>query len=215
MLKTAYRQYQQCAKVQTMLKNNRISLLATAFPDANRLFISPVRANGSEKWIGFVAAFPHCECVCGLTEKAFTAKYQRWCNKHGYNFSQDKALDSYTSACGHFSVMPKANTTRLLIEQAVFQLWAVSTALAALRNAVSGGIAAGVLHCDGDVRCCDPALGPSLWQRSALCAVSTPRKRWWLSRASTPLRTSPARWKPVAAASPNGVPPLCAEHCSW
>ena len=110
MLKTAYRQYQQCAKVQTMLKNNRISLLATAFPDANRLFISPVRANGSEKWIGFVAAFPHCECVCGLTKKAFTAKYQRWCNKHGYNFSQDKALDSYTSACGHFSVMPKANT---------------------------------------------------------------------------------------------------------
>ena len=115
-----------------MLKNNRISLLATAFPDANRLFISPVRANGSEKWIGFVAAFPHCECVCGLTEKAFTAKYQRWCNKHGYNFSQDKALDSYTSVCGHFSVMPEANTTRLLIEQAVFQLWAVSTALAAL-----------------------------------------------------------------------------------
>ena len=144
MLKTTYRQYQQCAKVQTMLKNNRISLLATAFPDANRLFISPVRANGSEKWIGFVAAFPHCECVCGLTEKAFTAKYQRWCNKHGYNFSQDKALDSYTSACGHFSIMPKANTTKLLIEQAVFQLWAVSTALAALRHAVSGGIAAGV-----------------------------------------------------------------------
>ena len=126
MLKTTYRQYQQCAKVQTMLKNNRISLLATAFPDANRLFISPVRANGSEKWIGFVAAFPHCECVCGLTKKAFTAKYQRWCNKHGYNFSQDKALDSYTSACGHFSIMPKANTTKLLIEQAVFQLWAVS-----------------------------------------------------------------------------------------
>ena len=142
MLKTTYRQYPQCAKVQTMLKNNRISLLATVFPDANRLFTSPVRANGSEKWIGFVAAFLHCECVCGLTEKAFTAKYQRWCNKHGYNFSQDKALDSYTSACGHFSVMPKANTTKLLIEQAVFQLWAVSTALAALRNAVPGGIAA-------------------------------------------------------------------------
>ena len=169
MLKTTYRQYQQCAKVQTMLKNNLISLLATAFPDANRLFTSPVRANGSEKWIGFVAAFPHCECVCGLTKKAFTAKYQRWCNKHGYNFSQDKALDSYTSACGHFSVMPKANTTRLLIEQAVFQLWAVSTALAALRNAVSGGIAAGAPHCDGDVRSW-PRTRPPAYGRDRRCA---------------------------------------------
>ena len=41
MLKTCYRQYQQYSKVQTMLKNNLISLLDTAFPDANRLFTSP------------------------------------------------------------------------------------------------------------------------------------------------------------------------------
>ena len=73
MLKTCYRQYQQYAKIQTMLKNNLISLLDTAFPDANRLFTSPPRADGSEKWVDFVAAFWHCECVCGLSEKAFTA----------------------------------------------------------------------------------------------------------------------------------------------
>ena len=53
MLKTTYRQYQQCAKVQTMLKNNLISLLDTAFPDANCLFTSPARADGSEKWVDF------------------------------------------------------------------------------------------------------------------------------------------------------------------
>ncbi len=76
-----------------MIKNNLISLLDTAFPDANRLFASPTRADGSEKWVDFVAAFPHCECVCGLSEKAFAAKYQKWCKKHGYNFSQDKALE--------------------------------------------------------------------------------------------------------------------------
>ena len=75
MLKTCYRQYQQYSKVQTMLKNNLISLLDTVFPDANRLFISPPRADGSEKWVDFVAAFWHCECVCSLSEKAFTAKY--------------------------------------------------------------------------------------------------------------------------------------------
>lgn len=134
MLKTTYRKYQQCTKVQTMLKNNLISLLDTAFPDANRLFTSPTRADGSEKWVDFISTFWHCECVCGLSEKAFTAKYQKWCKRHGYNFSQDKALDIYASACGHFSVMPKNDTTKILVEQAVSQLQATSAALAALRN---------------------------------------------------------------------------------
>jgi transposase len=134
MLKTTYRQYQQCSKVQTMLKNNLISLLDTAFPDANRLFSSPARADGSEKWVDFVAAFWHCECVCGLSEKAFAAKYQKRCKKHGYNFSQDKALDIYASACGHFSVMPKTDTAKLLVGQVVSQLRATSAALAAFKN---------------------------------------------------------------------------------
>lgn len=134
MLKNCYRQYQQYSKVQTMLKNNLISLLDTAFPDANRLFSSPPRADGSEKWVDFVAAFWHCECVCGLSEKAFCTKYQKWCKKHGYNFSRDKAFDIYTEACGHFSVMPKTDTVKLLVEQAVSQLRATSTALAALKK---------------------------------------------------------------------------------
>lgn len=134
MLKNCYRQYQQYSKLQTMLKNNLISLLDTAFPDVNRLFSSPPRANGSEKWIDFVAAFWHCECVCSLTEKAFVVKYQKWCRKHGYNFSENKALDIYASACGHFSVMPKTETAKLLVEQAVSQLRATSSALVALRQ---------------------------------------------------------------------------------
>lgn len=134
MLKNCYRQYQQYTKVQTMLKNNLISLLDTAFPDANRLFSSPARADGSEKWVDFVDAFWHAECVCGLSEKAFTTKYQKWCRKRGYNFSEDKALDIYASACGHFGVMPKTETAKLLVEQAVSQLRATSTALAALKQ---------------------------------------------------------------------------------
>ena len=134
MLKNCNRQYLQYSKVQTTLKNNLISLLDTAFPDANRLFSSPPRADGSEKWVDFVADFWHCECVRGISEKAFTTKYQKWCKKHGYNFSKDKALDIYASACGHFSVMPKTEIARLLVEQAVSQLRATSSALAALRR---------------------------------------------------------------------------------
>ena len=134
MLKNCYRQYQQYSKVQTMLKNNLISLLDTAFPDANRLFSSPPRADGSEKWVDFVATFWHCECVCGSSEKVFVAKYQKWCKKLGYNFSEDKALDIYASSCGHFGVMPKTDTAKLLVEQAVSQLRATSAALAALKQ---------------------------------------------------------------------------------
>jgi len=134
LLKNGYRQYQHYAKAQTMLKNNLISLLDTAFPEANRLFSSPPRADGSEKWVDFIAAFWHCECVCELSEKAFTTKYQKWYKKHGYNFSQDKAPDIYASACGHFTVMPKTDTARLLVQQAVAQLQATSSALTALKK---------------------------------------------------------------------------------
>lgn len=77
LLKNCYRQYQQCTKLRTMLKNNLISLLDQCFPEANRLFTSPPRADGSEKWVDFIAAFWHCECVCGLSEKAFTLRYQK------------------------------------------------------------------------------------------------------------------------------------------
>ena len=134
MLKNCYRQYQQYSKVQTILKNNLISLLDTIFPNANRLFTSPPRADGSEKWVDFIATFWHCECVCELSEKAFVTKYQKWCAKHGYYFSYDKAFDIYTEACGHFSVIPKTDTAKLLVTQAVSQLQATSTALAALKK---------------------------------------------------------------------------------
>lgn len=82
----------------------------------------------------FVAAFWHCGCVCELSERAFTAKYQKRCKKHGYSFSKENALDIYASACGHFGVMPKTDTAKLLVEQAVSQLRATSAALAALRQ---------------------------------------------------------------------------------
>ena len=82
----------------------------------------------------FVAAFWHCECVCGLSEKAFTTRYQKWCRKHGYNFSEDKALDIYASACGHVCVMPKTDDTEFMMQQAILQLKTVSKTLAALQQ---------------------------------------------------------------------------------
>ena len=134
LLKNCYRQYRQYSKVQTVLKNNLISLLDTVFPNVNRLFSSPARADGSEKWVDFVAEFWHCGCICERSEKAFVSKYQKWCKKHGYNFGKEKACAIYAEASGHIGVMPKSETTKLLVEQAVAQLRATSTALAALKH---------------------------------------------------------------------------------
>ena len=111
-----------------------ISLLDTTFPNANRLFSSPARADGSEKWVDFVAEFWHCECVCGHSEKAFVNKYQRWCRKRGYNFSEEKPRSIYVEAGSLAGIMPKSETTKLLIEQAVSQFRATSAALAALKQ---------------------------------------------------------------------------------
>ena len=134
LLKNCYRQYRQYSKVQTVLKNNLISLLDTVFPNVNRLFSSPARADGSEKWVDFVAEFWHCACICKRSEKAFISKYQKWCKKHGYNFGEEKACAIYAEASGHIGVMPKSETTKLLVEQAVSQLRATSAALAALKH---------------------------------------------------------------------------------
>ena len=63
MLKICYRQYQQYSKVQTMLKNNLISLLDTTFPDANRLLpVRPAPMAARSGWtlsllIGIASAF--------------------------------------------------------------------------------------------------------------------------------------------------------------
>ena len=134
LLKNCYRQYRQYSKVQTVLENNLISLLDTVFPNVNRLFSSPARADGSEKWVDFVAEFWHCGCICERSEKAFVSKYQKWCKKHGYNFGEEKACAIYAEASGHIGVMPKSETTKLLVEQAVSQLRATSAALAALKH---------------------------------------------------------------------------------
>ena len=134
LLKTCYRQYQQYSKVQTMLKNNLISLLDAVFPEVNRLFNSSPRADGSEKWVDFVSTFWHCQCVSTLPLKSFSARYLKWCRKHGYYFSQEKAFEIHSKAQSCIGVMPRNETTKLLVQQAIAQLKATSAALAALKQ---------------------------------------------------------------------------------
>lgn len=163
LLKNCYRQYQQYSKLQTMLKNNLISLLDTTFPGINRLFNSPARADGSEKWVDFVAEFWHCQIVSRYSEKVFSNRYLRWCRKHGYNFTQEKMKDIYTLASNAVGVMPMLDSTKLLVQQAVLQLRATSSAVAALRqemNALAESLPE--YHVVMELFGVGPSLGPQL-----------------------------------------------------
>lgn len=127
LLKTYNRQYAQYTQISTMLKNNLIALLDQTFPGVNKLFSSPPRkSDGHEKWLDFAKDFWHCECVCGMSEKLFVARYRKWCKKAGYNFSQRKAEDIYLKSHGQVSALPMNACSQLLITQAISQLSAIA-----------------------------------------------------------------------------------------
>lgn len=132
MLKTYCRQYTKYNKIKTALKNNLISLLDQSFPGVNRLFSSPVRDDGHQKWIDFVSKFWHAECVSNLSNSAFVERYRKWCKRNGYNFRQCNADSIYSYAKTCVSVITKDTTSETLIKQAVQQLNAVAESLAVL-----------------------------------------------------------------------------------
>ena len=133
-LKLCSRQYDLYMKTAVSLQNNLISLTDKTFPGVNELFSSPERADGHQKWVDFVMTFWHCDCICRVSEKAFTERYEKWCKRKGYHFSAEKALDIYAGSCGHFTTLPKNSNTKLLITTAAQQLLAAKVTIAAMRD---------------------------------------------------------------------------------
>lgn len=134
-LKVYNRQYNQYVKLKVMLKNNLISVLDQTFPDVNKLFSSPPRKlDGHEKWIDFAAKFWHCECISKLSENTFKERYQKWCKRAGYNYSETKATEIYDRVQHQVHTLPKNDATKLLVTQAILQLNAIAETLAAIIN---------------------------------------------------------------------------------
>jgi transposase len=133
-LKLCSRQYDLYMKTVIALQNNLISLTDKTFPGVNELFSSPERKDGHEKWVDFVMTFWHCDCVCRMSEKSFTERYQKWCKRKGYHFSAKKASELYASSCGQFTTLPKNANAKLLITTAAQQLLAGKETLAAIRT---------------------------------------------------------------------------------
>ena len=121
-LKTMHRQYQLSSKTKTALNNNLIALLEQSYPGVDKYFDSPVRPDGSQKWVDFADTFWHVECVSGVSQKAFVERYRNWCKRHGYNFSEQKAIELHTDAKQKFPLVPRSDTCKLLVKEAVSQL---------------------------------------------------------------------------------------------
>ena len=134
-LKACHRQYGQYMKLKVTLKNNLISLLDETFPGINTLFKSAARKDdGHEKWVDFVAKFWHRQCVCSGSYKSFFAKYQKWCSKAGYNFSEQKAKSIYEHAAIQVSTLAMTEATKNLVSHAVAQLNTVTETLFAIQQ---------------------------------------------------------------------------------
>ena len=91
-LKLCSRQYNLYMKTVVALQNNLISLTDKVFPGVNELFSSPECADGHQKWVDFVMTFWHCDCICRVSEKAFTERYQKWVQTQRLPFQHRESI---------------------------------------------------------------------------------------------------------------------------
>jgi transposase len=121
-LKTMNAQFDFFMKQKTAAKTNLISLLDNTYPGVNTLFDSPVRSDGSEKWVDFAYSFWHVDCVRKLTLNAFRDRYMAFCRRHGYQYSESKADEIYNASKELVAVFPKEEGYKQLIRFSIKQL---------------------------------------------------------------------------------------------
>ena len=134
LLKTMNAQFDFFMKQKTAAKTNLISLLDNTYPGVNTLFDSPVRSDGSEKWVDFAYSFWHVDCVRKLTLNAFRDRYMAFCKRHGYQYSESKADEIYNASKELVAVFPKEEGYKQLIQFSIKQLNLESEHVETLRS---------------------------------------------------------------------------------
>ena len=113
--------------------SNLIALLERTYPGVNALFDSPIREDGTQKWVDFAASFWHVDCVRGMGQSAFAQRYAKWCKQHGYQVRAGRAEKIYEGSKDLIAILPKDAMTKLLVKQAIGALNAVSKTLERLK----------------------------------------------------------------------------------
>lgn len=133
-LKTLNRQFQLASKQKTATANNLIALQEQSFPGIRKLFDSPVRSDGTQKWVDFTHDFWHADCVRGSSQNAFTERYRKWCKRNRYQFSMEKAAQVYALARSAVVLVQKTSVTKTLVQEAANQLTAISRSVETYRT---------------------------------------------------------------------------------
>lgn len=133
-LKTMNRQFQLAIKQKTAAANNLIALQEQSFPGIRKLFDSPVRSDGTQKWVDFTHDFWHTDCVRSGSLNAFTERYRKWCKRNRYQFSTEKAAEVYALAKSAVVLVQKTSVTKTLIQEAANQLTAISRSAETYRS---------------------------------------------------------------------------------
>ena len=82
------RQFQLASKQRTASANNLIAFLEQSFPSIRKCSDSPVRNDGTQKWVDFAHTFWHVDCVRKQSLNAFAERCRKWCKRHGCIFKQ-------------------------------------------------------------------------------------------------------------------------------
>ena len=104
-LKTLNRQFQLASKQRTASANNLIALLEQSFPGIRKCFDSPVRSDGTQKWVDFAHSFWHVDCVRKQPFAAFCERYRKWCKRHAYLFKLSNAEEVYRAEMDRLAAM--------------------------------------------------------------------------------------------------------------
>ena len=133
-LKTLNRQFQLASKQKTATANNLIALQEQSFPGIRKLFDSPVRSDGTQKWVDFTHDFYHVDCVRSGSQNTFTERYRKWCKRNHYNFNAGKAAEIYALAKSAVVLVQKTPLTKTLLQEAANQLTAISRSVETYRS---------------------------------------------------------------------------------
>lgn len=133
-LKTLNRQFNLASKQKTASANNLIALLEQTFPRIRKCFNSPVRNDGSQKWVDFVITFWHADCVRKYSKEAFAERYRKWCKRHRYLVRSNTVQEVYTLAQNAVVLVPKSQTAKVIIVEAAKQLTAISRSVELYRS---------------------------------------------------------------------------------
>lgn len=133
-LKTLNRQFQLASKQKTATANNLIALQEQSFPGIRKLFDSPVRSDGTQKWVDFTHDFYHVDCVRSGSQNAFTERYRKWCKRNRYNFNAEKASEVYALAKSAVVLVQKTSLTKTLVQEAANQLTVISRSVETYRS---------------------------------------------------------------------------------